>query len=190
MSRLLVVDDDSGNRRILGSRLAEHGHEVVAGENGALGLALARETRFDLVLVSTELKAGVDGFEVCRRVRALPESARPAIVLFCEQSPVPEVLERGYQAGCDAFVTRPDLPALEPILGNLLRQRSRLTEIDALCGGRFEFNGETHVLPEPLAWLHNPSTDIEWHILLHKFYYAVGLGRAYLASGEDRYAQR
>jgi DNA-binding NtrC family response regulator len=134
VSRLLVVDDDSGNRRILESRLAEHGHEVVASENGALGLALARETRFELVLVSTELKTGVDGFEVCRRVRALPESARPAIVLFCEQSPVPEVLERGYQAGCDAFVTRPDLPALESILVNLLRQRSRLTEIEEELG--------------------------------------------------------
>ena len=63
-------------------------------------------------------------------------------------------------------------------------------KIDAITAGRFEFNGETHALPEPLAWLHNPSTDIEWHILLHKFYYAAGLGRAYLASGEARYAKR
>jgi DNA-binding NtrC family response regulator len=130
VSRLLVVDDDSGNRRILESRLAEKGHEVVAGENGALGLALARESRFDLILISTELRSGVDGFEVCRRVKALPESARPGIVLFCEQTPVPEVLERGYQAGCDSFVTRPDLPALESVLGNLLRQRGRVTEME------------------------------------------------------------
>ena len=130
MSRLLVVDDDSGNRRILESRLAEQGHEVVARENGAVGLASARETRFDLVLVSTELRSGVDGFEVCRRVKSMPESSRPAIVLYCEQTPVPEVLERGYQAGCDAFVTRPDLPALEPVLQNLLRQRSRMTELE------------------------------------------------------------
>lgn len=63
-------------------------------------------------------------------------------------------------------------------------------KIDAITLGRFEFNGETHALPEPLAWLHNPSTDIEWHILLHKFYYAAGLGRAYLASGDERYAKR
>ena len=63
-------------------------------------------------------------------------------------------------------------------------------KIDAIAAGRFEFNGETHALPEPLAWLHNPSTDIEWHILLHKFYYAAGLGRAYLATGENGYALR
>ncbi|MEQ1804882.1 MAG: alginate lyase family protein [Burkholderiaceae bacterium] len=61
-------------------------------------------------------------------------------------------------------------------------------KIDAISAGRFEFNGETHALPEPLDWLHNPSSDIEWHILLHKFYYAAGLGRAYLASGEESYA--
>ncbi len=134
MSRVLVVDDDSGNRRILESRLAEQGHDVVAGENGALGISLARESRFDLLLVSTGLRSGVDGFEVCRRVKALPEGARPGIVLFCEQSPVPEVLERGYQAGCDAFVTRPDLPSLEHVLANLLRQRARVAGLEEEIG--------------------------------------------------------
>ena len=131
MSRVLVIDDDSGNRRILESRLSEHQHEVVAGENGALGLSLARESRFDLVLVSTELRSGVDGFEVCRRVKAMPDPVRPGIVLFCGQAAVPEVLERGYQAGCDAFVSRPDLPSLEHVIRWLLRQRTRLTELEA-----------------------------------------------------------
>ena len=130
MSRVLVIDDDSGNRRILESRLAEHQHEVVAGENGALGLSIARESRFDLVLVSTELRSGVDGFEVCRRVKAMPDPIRPGIVLFCGQAAVPEVLERGFQAGCDAFVSRPDLPSLEHVIRWLLRQRARLSELE------------------------------------------------------------
>jgi DNA-binding NtrC family response regulator len=127
---VLVIDDDSGNRRILESRLSEHQHEVVAGENGALGLSLARESRFDLVLVSTELRSGVDGFEVCRRVKAMPDPIRPGIVLFCGQAAVPEVLERGFQAGCDAFVSRPDLPSLEHVIRWLLRQRARLAELE------------------------------------------------------------
>ena len=67
---------------------------------------------------------------------------------------------------------------------------TRPDKIEAIMAGRFEFNGETHLLPEPLAWLDNPSRDVEWHILLHKFYYAVGLGMAFSASGEARYAQR
>jgi uncharacterized heparinase superfamily protein len=56
--------------------------------------------------------------------------------------------------------------------------------------GRFEFNGETHALPDPVAWLANPSRDVEWHILLHKFYYAVGLAQAWQASGDTTYALR
>ncbi|EHR72773.1 Heparinase II/III-like protein [Burkholderiales bacterium JOSHI_001] len=56
--------------------------------------------------------------------------------------------------------------------------------------GRFEFNGETHALSDPVDWLHNPSRDVEWHILLHKFYYAVGLAQAWQASGDTSYALR
>jgi hypothetical protein len=63
-------------------------------------------------------------------------------------------------------------------------------KIEALMGGDFEFNRETHRLSEPIDWLRNPSTDVEWHILLHKFYYAVGLGMAFERSAEARYLQR
>ncbi len=63
-------------------------------------------------------------------------------------------------------------------------------KIEALLHGRFEFNGETHQLTEPIAWLNNPSADVEWHILLHKFYYAPGLARAFSQSGQARYAAR
>lgn len=131
MSRVLLVEDEPGNRRILENRLSSSGHEVAVAESGAQGLSLARESRFDLVLVSAELKSGVDGFEVCRRTKALPESIRPGILLYCEQSPVPEVIERGYKAGSDAFVTRPDLPGLEHVLGILGRQRARVAELES-----------------------------------------------------------
>lgn len=52
---------------------------------------------------------------------------------------------------------------------------------------RFDFNNETHQMPLDFDWKINPSTDIEWLILLHKFYYAVGLGRAFHESGDLRY---
>ena len=63
-------------------------------------------------------------------------------------------------------------------------------KIEALMHGTFEFNHETHDLSDPIDWLQNPSADVEWHILLHKFYYAVGLGMAFERSGDIRYAQR
>ena len=63
-------------------------------------------------------------------------------------------------------------------------------KIEALMAGRFEFNGETHGLTSPIRWLENPSVDVEWHILMHKFYYSAGLARAYRLSGRRRFAQR
>ncbi len=62
-------------------------------------------------------------------------------------------------------------------------------KIDALLTNRFMFNEEVYTLPE-LDWLTNPSTDIEWSIMLHKFYYAVGLGIAYKDTGDKRYAEK
>jgi hypothetical protein len=69
-------------------------------------------------------------------------------------------------------------------------EETRPEKIDALLEGHFEFNGQTHELPNPIDWLHNPSRDVEWHILLHKFYHAVGLGLAFERSGDSRYARR
>jgi hypothetical protein len=63
-------------------------------------------------------------------------------------------------------------------------------KIDAMLENRFEFVGETYHLQEPLDWLKNPSRDIEWHILQHKFYYAVGLGVAYAETADPRYLDK
>ncbi len=63
-------------------------------------------------------------------------------------------------------------------------------KIDAIVAGHFEFNHETHTFSGAPSWLQNPSADIEWHILLHKFYYATGLGMAYAETREPRYLAR
>jgi hypothetical protein len=67
---------------------------------------------------------------------------------------------------------------------------TRAERIDGVLEGCFELVGETHALPDPIDWLTNPSRDVEWHIMLHKFYYAVGLGLAYERSGDPRYRAR
>lgn len=61
-------------------------------------------------------------------------------------------------------------------------------KIDDILQSRFEFNGERHHLAPSIQWLTNPSSDKEWLILLHKFYYAVGLGMAYHETNDPRYA--
>lgn len=63
-------------------------------------------------------------------------------------------------------------------------------KMDGILLNRFEFNHESHSLPDPIDWRKNPSRDVEWLILLHKFYYAVGLGVAYHETLDCRYAEK
>ncbi|MBK8815217.1 MAG: alginate lyase family protein [Methylococcaceae bacterium] len=63
-------------------------------------------------------------------------------------------------------------------------------KIDAILSNAFTLNEETYSFDDRVDWLNNPSTDIEWSIMLHKFYYAVGLGIAFQETGDDRYADQ
>ncbi len=62
-------------------------------------------------------------------------------------------------------------------------------KIDDILMNQFEFNGERHIFSGSPLWLTNLSSDQEWLILLHKFYYAVGLGMAYHETNDPRYAK-
>ncbi|MEZ5666129.1 MAG: alginate lyase family protein [Alphaproteobacteria bacterium] len=67
------------------------------------------------------------------------------------------------------------------------------TTADKLAGvmeNRFDLVGETHAFQGPIDWLANPSADLEWQILLHKFYFSVGLGSAYGRTGERGYLDK
>ena len=130
MSRILVVDDDSGSRLILKSRLADRGHDAVVAETGARGLAQARESRFDVILVSATITQAVDGFEICRRIRQIPEAHATPVVLYAE-SASPESQARGYAAGCESFLVGSELPTLAPVLLILLKHGRERREIEA-----------------------------------------------------------
>ncbi len=129
MNRILVIDDDSGHRLILKSRLAETGYEVVQADSGAKGLVEARERPFDAFVVAARLGKGVDGYEICRRLKAIPELAHVPVVLFNDQSGSPDEPIRAFDAGCDAFVTRPDLPALDNVLRVHIRNKRHVEEL-------------------------------------------------------------
>lgn len=75
---------------------------------------------------------------------------------------------------------------IEPVLDP---DETRPDTLDALVEGRFHLAGETHALGLHPDWLHNPSADVEWHILLHKFYFAPGLAQRWLTTREPRHLQ-
>lgn len=61
---------------------------------------------------------------------------------------------------------------------------------DKILRHEFDFNNEVHRLPQTFDWKMNPSLDIEWLILLHKFYFAKDLAAAYDFTGEEEYARK
>jgi Heparinase II/III N-terminus/Heparinase II/III-like protein len=63
-------------------------------------------------------------------------------------------------------------------------------KIDGILSNNFNFNEESYRFRDGLDWLTNPSTDIEWAVMLHKFYYAVGLGIAYKETGDRCYVDK
>lgn len=124
MSRILVIDDDSGNRLIVKSRLSDLGFEVLPVENGAQGLVQSREAGLDLVLVASGLGSGIDAVEVCRRLKASPGTQAVPVLIYSNLPAGGEEIARAYEAGCDAFLPKNEMMVLDHIVRAHLRNRA------------------------------------------------------------------
>src|SRR4051812_34989751 len=78
---VLVVDDVEGIRNILRDFLTAAGHEVAEAPNGAAGLELVSSWSPDVVLLDVQMP-GLDGFEVCRRIKADPATAAIPVLML------------------------------------------------------------------------------------------------------------
>jgi two-component system, cell cycle response regulator DivK len=106
--RILVVEDQEDNRRILRDLLTSAGYEVIQAENGEEALAAAARERPDLILMDIQLPL-LDGYEATRRIKADPDlRAIPIIVVTSYALSGDEGKARA--AGCDAYVTKPYSP--------------------------------------------------------------------------------
>jgi two-component system, cell cycle response regulator DivK len=106
--RILVVEDQEDNRRILHDLLTSAGYEVIQAENGEEALAAAARERPDLILMDIQLPL-LDGYEATRRIKADPDlRAIPIIVVTSYALSGDEGKARA--AGCDAYVTKPYSP--------------------------------------------------------------------------------
>jgi two-component system, cell cycle response regulator DivK len=111
--RVLIVEDNENNRKMLQRRLARRGYQVAVAADGAQGLALARaEPAPDVVLMDMSLPV-MDGWAVTRRLKADPATrAIPVIALTAHAMAGDR--ERALEAGCDDFETKPiDLDRVE-----------------------------------------------------------------------------
>ena len=97
-----MVDDEQSVQTLLAYPLRKEGYEVVPAMDGREALERLREHSFDLVVLDLMLPH-VDGFEVCRQVRA--RSAVPIIMLTARAEEIDKVL--GLELGADDYITKP-----------------------------------------------------------------------------------
>jgi DNA-binding response OmpR family regulator len=102
---VLIIDDDDAVRELTVELVSLAGYTTLAAENGRVGLRLASETRPDVVLLDVDMP-GVNGLEVCRRLRADPATAEIPIILITALGDQ-ESRIAGLQAGADDFMAKP-----------------------------------------------------------------------------------
>ena len=106
--RVLVVDDQEDNRRILRDLFTASGFEVIEAKTGEEGVSLAEERAPDLILMDIQLP-GIDGYEATRRIKAKPAlSATPLIVVTSYALSGDDA--KAFAAGADAYVSKPFSP--------------------------------------------------------------------------------
>jgi len=102
---ILVVDDEHDFRAIMSHVLVSGGYDVITAQDGTEGLRLFAERRPDLVVLDGHLP-DIDGFEVCRRLRATPAGAKVPVLLCTVRSALSTVAA-GLEAGATGYVLKP-----------------------------------------------------------------------------------
>src|SRR5918996_4675708 len=104
-ARILVVDDIFPNVKLLETKLAAEYFHVVSAMNGPDAIAVCEQGLCDIVLLDV-MMPGMDGFEVCRRLKNSPMTAHiPVVMVTALDQPSDRV--RGLDAGADDFLTKP-----------------------------------------------------------------------------------
>jgi DNA-binding response OmpR family regulator len=102
---ILIVDDEHDFRAIVSHVLERGGYSVVTAADGMSGLREFAEREPDLVILDGQLP-DIDGFEVCRRLRATPRGKHVPILLCTVRSALSTVAA-GFEAGATGYVLKP-----------------------------------------------------------------------------------
>jgi two-component system, cell cycle response regulator DivK len=107
-NRILVIEDNEDNRRIIRDLLTSLGYQLIEAADGLEGVAMAQSHRPDLILMDIQLPE-MDGYEATRQIRAVPElKTVPIIAVTSYALSGDEAKAR--DAGCDGYVAKPFSP--------------------------------------------------------------------------------
>jgi two-component system cell cycle response regulator DivK len=106
--RILVVEDQEDNRRILRDLFTSAGYEVIEAVTGEDGVTTAVTFHPDLILMDIQLP-GLDGYEATRRIKANPDLDKIPIIVVTSYALSGDDV-KAFEAGCDAYVAKPFSP--------------------------------------------------------------------------------
>ena len=145
-AKVLVVDDTPQNVKLLADVLGAKGFVAVTASSGEEGLAKLATEKPDIVLLDV-MMPGLSGYDVCRRIRANPDTALLPVVLVTSLDPHEERV-KGIEAGADDFLSKPiHQPELLARVRSLLRVKSLQDEVARQAAALRELNAslETRV---------------------------------------------
>jgi len=103
--RILVIDNDLNSEKEVQRILEAEGYEVLTAVTGQGGVMLAQRQRPKLILVDIELP-DIDGYEVCRALRASPETAKLPVFIYTARAEVADKVA-GFKAGANDYIVKP-----------------------------------------------------------------------------------
>ncbi|MEP2979308.1 MAG: PleD family two-component system response regulator [Lentilitoribacter sp.] len=137
-ARVLVVDDIPANVKLLETHLLAEYFEVLTAEDGMSALNICDKTQVDLILLDI-MMPGIDGFEVCRRLKANPKTVHIPVVMVTALDQ-PEDRVQGLECGADDFLTKPvNNMQLMARVKSLLRLKMLTDELRNQASGRTSF---------------------------------------------------
>jgi CheY-like chemotaxis protein/MinD-like ATPase involved in chromosome partitioning or flagellar assembly len=128
VGKLLIIEDDPTAMRLLEYTLKQRGYQVISTRNGLEGIIAAQKEEPDLIILDIMLP-GIDGFEVCKRLRAGAQTAAIPILIVSAKIQN-EDINTGFRAGADDYICKPASPSeiisrVENLLGKKTPGQSR-----------------------------------------------------------------
>ncbi len=139
--KILVIEDDADIASNIGQYFEDKGHELDFAYSGPLGLRLALDQRFDLIILDLMLP-GKDGISVCREFRAQTKHDTPILMLTARDTIDDKI--SGFEAGTDDYLVKPfSLRELEVRVHALTRRGRDQQQSTVMRIGNLELNRDT-----------------------------------------------
>ena len=129
VGKLLIIEDDPTALRLIEYTLKQRGYQVMTTRNGLEGIITAQKEEPDLIILDIMLP-GIDGFEVCKRLRAGAQTAKIPILIISAKIQK-EDINTGFRSGADDYLCKPASPSeiitrVENLLGKKSSGQSKM----------------------------------------------------------------